>query len=325
MNQLTIVTYHYVRNLARSRYPEIKGQTTERFVEQLDYMDHHYSFVTIEDCLAALNGDPLPPAAALLTFDDGYTDHFTDVFPHLSRRGIQGSFFVPAQTVRDLKVLEVNKIHFVLAVMHDIDELTRRIDTMTDDARSEFTLDSRAEYWERHAVASRWDPAEVKYVKNMLQKGLPAALRTRIVDALFADYVADDEASFSAELYMDEDQIGCLRQHGMHIGSHSYDHQHLDQMSREEQQADIGRSAEFLRSLDIPQSEWTFCYPHGKYNESLVEVLDEHGFHLGFSLRVDLATLTPSNRLELERIDTNDLPVDRHAPANEWTRRVHAA
>ena len=59
--RLTIVTYHYVRDLARSRYPGIKGQITERFANQLDYLQRHYNVVTIEDCLAALEGGTLPP------------------------------------------------------------------------------------------------------------------------------------------------------------------------------------------------------------------------------------------------------------------------
>ena len=322
---LTIVTYHYVRDLARSRYPDIKGQTTDGFSEQLDYMERHYNFVTIADCLAAIEGDSLPAASALLTFDDGYTDHFTNVFPQLSRRGIQGSFYIPAQTVKDHKVLEVNKIHFILACVPDVQRLIDRIEAMVGELREEHSLEDIEEYKKCHAVASRWDPPEVKYVKNMLQKGLPQAVRTQLVDLLFQEHVSADEASFSAELYMDEEQIGCMRSFGMHIGSHSYDHQHLDQMTVEEQHNDIRKSAEFLRALGVPSDEWTFCYPHGKYNDTLVGVLEEHGFLLAFSLRVALARLSQSNRLQLERIDTNDLPVDGSAAINDWTRTAQDA
>ena len=101
MSQLTIVTYHYVRDLARSRYPEIKGQTTERFIEQLDYMDRHYTFVTIEDCLAALNGEPLPQTAALLTFDDGLKEVWTAAFPLLKKYGLRATCFLIPGVIPD--------------------------------------------------------------------------------------------------------------------------------------------------------------------------------------------------------------------------------
>ena len=37
-NRCTIVMYHYVRELRRSRYPGIKGLSTEKFRGQLDYL-----------------------------------------------------------------------------------------------------------------------------------------------------------------------------------------------------------------------------------------------------------------------------------------------
>ena len=36
MNNLTIVMYHYVRDLKNSRYPDIKGLDVSLFKEQID-------------------------------------------------------------------------------------------------------------------------------------------------------------------------------------------------------------------------------------------------------------------------------------------------
>ena len=38
---LTIVMYHYVRDLRRSRFPGIKGLSLDAFEGQLEYLDHH--------------------------------------------------------------------------------------------------------------------------------------------------------------------------------------------------------------------------------------------------------------------------------------------
>ena len=61
------------------------------------------------------NNLKLPSKALLLTFDDGYADHFNNVFPVLKEYNIQGSFYIPAKTVIDHQVLDVNKLHFILA------------------------------------------------------------------------------------------------------------------------------------------------------------------------------------------------------------------
>ena len=106
---LTIVMYHYVRELPLTRYPNIKGLKTTQFKAQLDYLRTHYVFVTRAQCLAALHGGPpLPTNAVVLTFDDGYLDHYTDVFPLLNQYGIEGWFFPPVRTIRYGEVLGVN-------------------------------------------------------------------------------------------------------------------------------------------------------------------------------------------------------------------------
>jgi len=62
------------------------------------------------DLLNSVTGrKPLPKNAAMLTFDDGYVDHFTQVLPILDQAGISGSFFPPAKCILERKVLDVIK------------------------------------------------------------------------------------------------------------------------------------------------------------------------------------------------------------------------
>ena len=118
---LTIVTYHYVRNMAASAFPGIRGLTVDRFRGQLEYVQNHYQLVVAEQLLAALEdgGEALPPKAALLTFDDGYADHYANVLPVLQERGLKAAFFPPGRSVRERRVLDVHKVHFILASAGD--------------------------------------------------------------------------------------------------------------------------------------------------------------------------------------------------------------
>ena len=51
----------------------------------------------LEDVIAAVQGkDVLPPNAALLTFDDGYRDHYDHVFPMLAESGLQETSRIPS-------------------------------------------------------------------------------------------------------------------------------------------------------------------------------------------------------------------------------------
>lgn len=78
--------------------------------QHLDEGNNRYNFVvakekfnpvTMEEVIAYYNESyELPDNAVLLTFDDGYIDHYTNVFPILNENGIQGSFFIPGKTFR---------------------------------------------------------------------------------------------------------------------------------------------------------------------------------------------------------------------------------
>lgn len=69
---LTIIVYHYVRDLERSRYPRIKGRRLSDFRGQLDHISRAFTVVNAEQIVAALKGfAELPDNAAWLTFDDG--------------------------------------------------------------------------------------------------------------------------------------------------------------------------------------------------------------------------------------------------------------
>lgn len=307
---VTIVMYHYVRDLERSRFPAIKGLSVGRFRRQLDYIQARHTPVSLAELLEALESEEkdLPPNPILLTFDDGYSDHFANVFPHLDARGVPGCFFPPAQAILEHKVLDVNKIHFVLAAVPDAAGLLDQVFSSLAEFRSEHALQTREAYLLTVTGEHRYDIPEVTLLKRLLQRELPEPVRTEIVRRLFAKYVTTDEAAFACELYMSVDQIACLRRHGMHIGSHGYTHAWLNRLSPEAQAIEIDRSLAFLQMLGIGTSEWSMCYPYGGYNDSLLQILRSRRCPVGFTAQARIADLDLNDRLTLPRLDTNDLP-----------------
>jgi peptidoglycan/xylan/chitin deacetylase (PgdA/CDA1 family) len=302
--------YHYVRDLERSQFPGIKGLSVERFCRQLDYIQACYVPIAAEDLLEALSSPKkdLPPNAILLTFDDGYSDHFANVLPVLNVRGIQGCFFPPAQAVLEHRVLDVNKIQFVLATVRDVGTLLDQVFFFLAEFRSEYELETKEAYLLASKAEHRYDTREVTALKRLLQRELPERVRTEIVRRLFAEHVTADETAFACELYMSVDQIACMRRHGMHIGSHGYAHAWLDHISPEAQAVEIDRSFDFLQKLGIGRDERSMCYPYGGYNDSLLQVLRARQCRMGFTVETRIADLDVDDRLTLPRVDTNDLP-----------------
>ncbi|NMA80152.1 MAG: polysaccharide deacetylase, partial [Clostridiales bacterium] len=86
-NKVAIIRYHFVHDENTTAYPNIRAISTNMFKMQLDFMQEHFRIITMDHLInATITGRTLPPNAAILTFDDGYIDHFTNVFPLLSDR-----------------------------------------------------------------------------------------------------------------------------------------------------------------------------------------------------------------------------------------------
>jgi peptidoglycan/xylan/chitin deacetylase (PgdA/CDA1 family) len=310
MPALTIVMYHYVRDLARSRYPEIKGLSVDAFETQLDHITRAYTVCTTRDVVAASRGvRPLPPRACLLTFDDGFVDHFVTVFPRLADRGLPASFYPPAAAVEGARMLDTHKIHFALATAPDHEKLARQVLDMVEEHGRRRALPSAATLYRRYAVASRFDGPDVVFVKRVLQRGLPEAVRADIVGRLFEEHVGVDESTFARELYMDLAQLRCLVRHGMEVGGHGAAHVWLDGLSREEQRREIAATVGFLaRVHGTAPVDWVMCYPFGSHDAVTLELVSAAGGALGLTTRVGVAEDLRSP-LELPRLDTNDLPI----------------
>ena len=320
MSALTIVMYHYVRDLARSRYPGIKGRTIEEFEGQLDHVQKHYTVTTTRAVVeASRGGRPLPPNACLLTFDDGFLDHYTIVFPRLLARGLSGSFYPPAVVANGGRVLDVHKIHFILAATEDRAALADRVIQLIDARRRDVDLPTtdalKAEHWK----ASRFDPPETAFIKGVLQKGLGSEVRSAIVRSLFDEHIGVDEAVFARELYMDVSQLRAMAAHGMEVGGHGADHVWLDQITPDEQRREIATTRAFLAEVhgSVPV-DWVMCYPYGAHDETTRRLVADAGAALGLTTDKGIARDLGAP-LRLPRLDTNDLPLRGDAAPVAWT------
>jgi len=254
------------------------------------------------------SGNNLPKRAVLLTFDDGYADHFTNVFPLLNESGISGSFFPPVKAVIRSQVLDVNKIHFILASVNDKQKLAEEIFLLLDEYRQKHSLKDNRYYFKKLAIKDCLDPKEVVFIKGMLQKELPKDLRNKITGRLFNKYVTKDEKGFCNELYLNAAQLKCMKKNGMHIGNHAFSHSWLNDMDEDSQEEEIALSLNFLHdAIGCNIKEWVMCYPYGGYDDSLLRVIKNKGCIAGLTAEPRIADLSSDNPLTLPRLDTNDL------------------
>lgn len=252
-------------------------------------------------------GYELPENSLLLTFDDGYIDNYTYAFPILEEAGVQGSFFIPGKTFTTHQLLDVNKVHYILASA-DVRKLVRDVRERMDFYRGqEYDFAPTDELFHEYATANRFDCKETVFVKRMLQTALPEKLRNRISSDLFERYVGISETKLAYELYLTEEQIRTMKRHGMFIGVHGYDHYWLGNLPAEQMRRDIAKALEVMDGF-IDRERWVMNYPYGSYNPEVVEYIRASGACLGLTTKVEIAELKKHGALELPRLDCNDFP-----------------
>lgn len=301
--------YHYVRPLEKTRYSDINALRKEEFEYQVNHIEEQYNLVSLEDIRKAIyENQDLPSDPALLTFDDGFLDHFTTVFPILYERDVPGVFFPPVEPILYDTVLNVHKIHYILANSTDVDRLLQSVFNYLDEYREKFDLETNDTYYQQLAEPGRWDPEEVIFIKRLLQRELTFEARSMILDDLFADHMDIDEETLSQELYMEPNQLKTMVNAGMDVGSHTFSHRWLETLSEEEQEKEIKKSIDFLKTIGLSTDRWAMCYPYGSYNDTTLDILRQHNCDIGFTTEVGEAVLDSENALTLQRLDTNDLP-----------------
>ena len=309
MNKLAIVMYHYVRDLTFSRYPRIKGLDTAQFKQQLDFFQQRGGhFVRLEQVQEAIQGGgSLPENSLLLTFDDGYADHFTNVFPILNERKIPAFFSMPGKIIAERKLLDVNRIHFILASI-SIEQLLPKVFQRLDYYRGrEYQIEDNEVLFQRLAKASRFDDANTVFVKRLLQVELSEPLRNLIAEDLFEDVVGVKEESFVGELYLSMDQVRMMKRYGMEWGIHGYEHSWMNRLTPEELTRDITKAKQVFDGI-VPAHHWTCCYPYGSVSQDVIKVARSLGACCGLTTEVRYADIQKDDIYQLPRLDTNDFP-----------------
>lgn len=311
MNLLTIVMYHYVRPIAQSDYPAIKGLELSDFVLQLDYIQKYFNPVSVKQVIDAKNNiAKLPEKAILLTFDDGYIDHFEYVYPLLKQRGISGAFYPPTDIIRNRKVLDVNKVHYILASTSDSKGLVLFIHNKLKEEYGNDSDELIDKLKEKFYKKNKWENEEVNYVKKLLQNGLEDPLRKTILDELFNEVVGVNEEDFASSLYMNIEHLREMSNNGMHIGGHGMTHSWMDIQDVQQQEKEILESKDMLLEINSPDEPLTFCYPYGRFNTTTLELLKKHQFELSTTTEVKISSVKQDTILQLPRLDTNHLPKD---------------
>jgi peptidoglycan/xylan/chitin deacetylase (PgdA/CDA1 family) len=319
----TSVFYHYVRNVERTLYPDIKALSVAGFTAQLDWLQARFEIIdgaTFER--AVLSGTGFDRPTALLTFDDGFVDHYEHVYPILRDRGLGGIFFVAGATLgADPVLLNVHKTHFLLSHL-GANRFSEEVAAALEAEGVETGIHMRrgplrsAEGSTDREGIYRYDEAPDVRIKRILNYEAPYAVAARVLSALFTQHVGDSGA-FARALYLSAAQIRDMAKGGMTFGFHTESHPVLSRLDVDAQRAELRNGPRLVSELTA-QRTVSFCYPYGfshTYNADTLNLLAECGYSMAFNTVRREIVFGQDRRYELPRFDTRDVARASEVPA----------
>jgi len=309
MEKCKIVMYHYVRPLKNSTYPEIKGLEEIGFINQLKYFKKKFEFGGFTEIIhSTYNNTRIGKNKLILTFDDGLKDHYTTVYPILKKMNIKGYFFPPSKPIQEKIVLDVHKIHFILASTSNKQKIVEEIFRFIEKYENAKKIKSPQKYFKELAIPNRFDTKEIIFIKRILQRELPLELRNEITNNLFKKFVTKNEHEFSEKLYMSLEEMKEMSESGMVFGSHGHSHEWLSHINNLKLINEIETSKIFCHKIDSQNDEMIMCYPYGDYNQQVIKEISKRGFKAGLTTKVGDAEISKKSIFKLNRYDTNDFP-----------------
>ncbi len=290
--------YHYVRNIPK-QYPHFRYLHVNDFIKQLDYFNNDEGFVPKDHFLKAIDGEKVPKKGYLLTFDDGFSDHYKMVFPELLRRGLWGMFYIPTLPYETGQMLDVHRIHHLIG-MHGGQFLMEAAESFV--TLDKF-IDSKVEEFQEKTYKTQKNDDATLLFKRMLNYYITAETREIVLDELMRKFSPIHEEDLLWQYYSTPKQIKAMSKAGMVIGSHSVTHPVMSELSNESQKYEIQKSFNTLEGLLGPLPVRSFCYPHGGFHTF---TSDTEQLLIDFNCRF-------SFNVEARKISSND--VRKHAQA----------
>lgn len=290
MDKYIAVNYHYIREQSDNG---IKACTVGDFLNHLDYLSDNYKIVRLAELynnvLKGVKGN-----YCSLTFDDGLTEHFDVAFQALKERGLTGIFFPIGLPIKERRVPLTHKLQLILSRKSVAD----LVSLFQNFFKNKYKIDDKVRIEPRR----RFDDVLTSNLKETLMR-ISFEERSSFINDIFAK-LYEDEATIARQLFMPKESIAEMSKGGMDIGIHTYNHLSMEVLSSSEQEKEIEESLKILANI-VNGDLNVFSYPHGRYSEETLKLLDKSGFALGVRLGSESLS-SATHKFLIPRYDAND-------------------
>lgn len=287
-----IFAYHRVRDIDNSTMPyekELISATPAQFEEQLKFLTRHYTLTNFKEIGRKIDEDPdyKPENLAILTFDDGYSDFYSEVFPLLKKYKATAVVFPSTQYIDSDTPIWFDQLGYILdSLQHEqIEEFVKK--TLPKGACS------AAELIDKDAVFRA-------------VKALPDVERLEFMGLIVSIGQRDfgiDTAGIKNEM-LSWSQIREVSKHGVEVGSHTISHPILANLSDENLKRELEKSKETIEEA-TGENVVSLAYPVGgfeTFNNAVIDAVKAAGYEFSVCYLDGVDGIFQRGMHELKRI-----------------------
>jgi len=267
---LTVLNYHRIDDPFRAGFDTFRpnvSATPSIFAAQMDYLSQKYNVISGTELAAFIKGGhQLPSHAAIITFDDGYCDNYTNAYPILKARNLPAIIFLATDFIGTRKPFFWDLIAYCF--FHTTKEQANL---------PRFGSQSWMDESTREVVIQ-------KFIEAL--KRMPDVEKQKLIDQLPSMLGIDLSDDAFKNLMMSWSDARELSEIGIELGAHTASHPILTRISLEDASAELLQSKQHVEA-EIGKPIISFAYPNGQssdFNNEIMDRVQRAGFEIAFTL-----------------------------------------
>ena len=269
-NLLTVLNFHRIDDPFRDGFNTFRpnvSATSSAFAAQMDYVSRKYNVISGAELAAFIKGQcQLPAHAAIITFDDGYYDNYSNAYPILKARNLPAIIFLATGFIGTHKPFFWDLIAYCFFCTQKEQAYLPILGTQS------WVDGSTRDKVMQHLIETLKKTSEVEKQKVINQ--LPKILGVDIPDDAFKN------------IMMSWSDARELSKNGVELGAHTVSHPILTRISLDEVSGELLQSKQHVEA-EIGKPVLSFAYPNGQssdFNNEIIDRVHQAGFEIAFTL-----------------------------------------
>lgn len=296
-NGIYCFNYHRIGNPETEPFdPNVFSASTEQFEQQLIFYKNNFKVISVDDLVNMVkNNKPVDNRYAVITFDDGYLDNFTNAYPLLKKHNLSAAFYIPTNYIETPQIPWWDEVAWLIQ--------NTKVDRIKL-AHWKSTID----------LKGGTKASKINEALKIIKLDTSFSMKEKLCQLRQVTQIQMPSDIATKSIFMSWAQLREMSQNNMHIGSHTCSHNILSHLSEKDQIDEIFNSKIKLERK-LQKEITTLAYPVGSehtFNDITIQTTKNAGYTLAFSyIKGVIYSTSIVHRFCLRR-----LPIDNNSSIN---------